>query len=209
MALPNVTLAELYDRNATYWDSALYRLAYFGAYVRLFRQLMREGVLSQPQRVLDCGIGAGILSEALARAADTPVQLHGVDLSPKLLAVAAAKFRAQGVAAEFALADIRQLPYRDERMDAVVSALVLEHVPEPVDAIKEMARVLRRQRMLLIVATRQGAPDHYFRRKYHYQPYSPEAILTWLRTTGLQHVRAYDLLGIGRLFARAYTGVKA
>lgn len=126
-------------------------------------------------RVLDCGVGAGLLSEALLHTAGRRIELNGIDVSSKLLAMSAAKFNRQGVQARLAFGDICRLPYRNEQMDLVISGLALEHVPQPVDAVREMVRVLSSRGSLVIVATRRGAPDYYFRRKYHYKPY-PAAV---------------------------------
>ena len=204
-----MTLAEVYDRNAGYWDSWLYRAVYYRAYIRLLSMLKRDGALGRPVRVLDCGIGAGLLSEALLHIADWQMELNGVDLSSNLLAMSAAKFNGQGVQARLALSDICRLPYRNEQMDLVMSGLVLEHVAQPVDAVREMARVLRHRGPLVLVATRRGAPDHYFRRKYRYRPYRVEVISDWVKAAGLTNVRAYPFSGIARLFAQAYIGTKA
>ena len=203
-----MTLAEVYDRNAGYWDSWLYRAVYYRAYIRLLRMLKRDGALGRPVRVLDCGIGAGLLSEALLHIADWQMELNGVDLSSNLLTMSAAKFNGQGVHARLALSDICRLPYRNEQMDLVMSGLVLEHVAQPVDAVREMARVLRHRGPLVLVATRRGAPDHYFRRKYRYRPYRAEVISDWVKAAGLTSVRAYPFSGIARFFARAYIGMK-
>lgn len=45
--------------------------------------------------------------------------------------------------ARFAVADARRLPVADGRMDVVVSGLVLNFVPDPGQAAREMARVAR------------------------------------------------------------------
>jgi len=201
-------LAEVYDQNAGYWDSTLYRTVYHGAYVRLFRTLQRAGALGRPKQVLDCGIGAGLLSEALLDIADWRPDLNGIDRSSKLLTMAESKFNRRGVRARLALGDIRSLPYRDEEMELVLSGLVLEHIPKPVDAVREMTRVLRRGSLLVLTATRRGAPDHYFRRKYRYTPYPAAALLSWMKEAGLTEVRAYPFSGIARFFARAYVGVR-
>jgi ubiquinone/menaquinone biosynthesis C-methylase UbiE len=202
-----MTLADVYDRNAWYWDSWQYRAIYYRAYIRLLRILKRDGALRWPVRVLDCGIGAGVLSEALLHIADWQMKLNGVDLSSNLLAMSAAKFNGQRVRARLVLSDVCRLPYRDDQMDLVMSGLVLEHVAQPEDAVREMARVLRRG-PLLLVATRRGAPDHYFRRKYGYRPYRAADIAAWVKAAGLTDVRAYPLSGIARFFARAYIGMK-
>lgn len=43
----------------------------------------------------------------------------------------------------YIVGDILNLPFRDESADAIICNAVLEHVPEPQKAIKEMYRVLR------------------------------------------------------------------
>ena len=201
-------LAEIYDRNAAYWDSKLYRAVYYRGYVRLFRALPHDGGLRRPLRVLDCGVGAGLLSEALLNAAGRQIELNGIDLSSKLLAMSKEKFNRQSVQARLAFGDVCRLPYRDEQMDLVISGLVLEHVLQPADAVREMARVLSPGGPLVIVATRRGAPDWYFRKKYHYKPYLAAAVIDWMNTAGLAGVRSRPLSGIARLFAQAYTGRK-
>jgi ubiquinone/menaquinone biosynthesis C-methylase UbiE len=204
-----MNLAEVYDRNSAYWDSTLYRAVYYRAYMRLFLALQREGALVEPVQALDCGVGAGLLSEALFRIAGRGIELHAVDLSANLLAMSAAKFNRLGVRARLAFADIRRLPYPDDQLGLVISGLVLEHIAQPLDAVREMARVLRRGGTLALVATRRGAPDFYFRRKYHYRPYPEGAIVDWMKTAGLRNVRVRPLSGIARFFASAYTGTRA
>jgi demethylmenaquinone methyltransferase/2-methoxy-6-polyprenyl-1,4-benzoquinol methylase len=202
-----MTLTEVYNRNAAYWNSKLYRTAYHRAYVRLFETLKRRSILGRPERVLDCGIGAGLLAESLIDAGERPV-IYGVDLSAALLGMAHSKLKNAGVAARLAFADVSSLPYRNQEMDLVMSALVLEHVPDPPAAIGEMVRVLRHDGLLIVVATRSGAPDHYFRWKYRYRPYGASLMLEWLTEAGLGNVRPYELSGIAHLFARAYVAVR-
>ena len=40
--------------------------------------------------------------------------------------------------------DIHSLPFKDESADAIICKAVLEHVPEPQKAVKEMYRILRK-----------------------------------------------------------------
>ena len=41
--------------------------------------------------------------------------------------------------------DIQGLPFKDESVDAIICKAVLEHVPEPQEAVKEMYRVLKKK----------------------------------------------------------------
>jgi ubiquinone/menaquinone biosynthesis C-methylase UbiE len=70
------------------------------------------------------------LSEALLDVAGRQMELNGVDVSSRLLAMSKEKFSRCGVQARLVFGDICRLPYRDEQMDMVISGLVLEHVPQ-------------------------------------------------------------------------------
>jgi SAM-dependent methyltransferase len=88
---------------------------------------------------LDVGCGTGALSHTVVQAAD-PAVVVGIDPSVGFLAHARAKLAG---GARFAAADARRLPAGDARFDAVVSGLVLNFVPDPGQAVREMARVAR------------------------------------------------------------------
>ena len=124
-------LRRIYDLNAGYWDSRLYRLAYYRAYAKLLRSVASDQRVIGPMRVLDCGLGAGLFSEALLNAITSPVELYGVDVSEQLLSMAKFKCQRRGVRARLAFADMCHLAYRDEGMDLLLSALVLQHVADP------------------------------------------------------------------------------
>ena len=88
---------------------------------------------------LDVGCGTGALSQTVLEAAD-PAAVVGIDPSLGFLAHARARL---GGPARLAAADARRLPVADARVDAAVSGLVLNFVPDPAAAVAEMARVTR------------------------------------------------------------------
>jgi SAM-dependent methyltransferase len=88
---------------------------------------------------LDVGCGTGALSQTVLEAAD-PAAVVGVDPSLGFLANARARL---GGPIRLAAADARRLPVADARVDAAVSGLVLNFVPDPAAAVAEMARVTR------------------------------------------------------------------
>lgn len=94
--------------------------------------------IGKNKTVLDIGCGAGILTNALAQAGH---RVHGIDLSPKSLEVAA-KHDVTGSVA-YQVANAYCLPYEDQTFNVVCAMDVLEHVEEPALLISEASRVLK------------------------------------------------------------------
>ena len=88
--------------------------------------------LTGEETILDVGAGTGHLTAAfLARGHD----VTSVDLSRAMLARNPARARIR--------ADALRLPFPDDSFDLAVEASVLHHVADPVQVLKEMARVSR------------------------------------------------------------------
>jgi SAM-dependent methyltransferase len=95
--------------------------------------------LRRGQRALDVGCGPGALtSELVARLG--PAAVAAVDPSESF--VAAARARHPGVNVLHASAD--HLAFPDEAFDATLAQLVVHFMPDPVAGLAEMARVTRR-----------------------------------------------------------------
>ncbi len=148
-------VASLYDRAAWRWQAMIGLLGYAKAYKRLLGELAAHGALlrlERQSRVLDAGIGAGALTLALARSTPEPPELHGVDLSARMLARARktlAQLEQPGLSGRLRLADICRLPYPDAAFDLVMSAHALEHCVNLGAAIADLSRTLRLFLLLL------------------------------------------------------------
>lgn len=90
-------------------------------------------------RWIDVGCGTGALTEAIAGEAD-PSLLAGVDPSPGFVETARHRLAER---ADLRIGDARELPFQKGEFDATVSGLVLNFVPDPLAAVREMKRVTR------------------------------------------------------------------
>jgi len=93
--------------------------------------------------VLDCGCGTGSLTLDLAESV-APGRVIGLDVDESQLAVARASAdnrRLDGV--EFSRGSVYELPFADATFDVVLANAVLIHLADPVQALREMRRVLR------------------------------------------------------------------
>jgi SAM-dependent methyltransferase len=189
-------LAARYDAAAARWHRTMQRFGYPHAYARLLDELRQIGVLHRrpvPTRVLDCGLGTGVLGAAFARAVPGVATVFGVDLSLAMLHHAAAILAADGVTAELQQADARCLPYRDDEFDTVLSAHVLEHLPAPFAALREMARVLRPGGLFVIVAARANIVDAAIRLKWGHAPLDPSDLARGMTLAGIRDLRGHPL----------------
>ncbi|MFJ6892505.1 methyltransferase domain-containing protein [Streptomyces hokutonensis] len=90
-------------------------------------------------RVLDLGCGTGRALPALrAHVGDAGLVL-GIDLTPAMLAAALREGRDKD--GQLLLADACRLPLPTAALDAVFSAGLINHVPDPATALREWARV--------------------------------------------------------------------
>jgi len=110
----------------------------------LTRMLEAVGaVIAADEVVLDIGCGVGRLTRAIAARA---AHVHGIDVSAEMLARARANL-ADSASVSFHLGDGTSLaPIADASIDAVVSLVVFQHIPDPavtVGYVREIGRVLR------------------------------------------------------------------
>lgn len=90
-----------------------------------------------PATVVEVGVGEGEISQRLRTRFPTATVV-GVDLVDETLAT---HWRANGLACLYG--DAGQLPFADDLADLVLAIEVLEHVPDPAAALREIARVAR------------------------------------------------------------------
>ena len=108
---------------------------------------LKELSLSGGEKILDVGSGLGQFSRAMARQAKRDVL--GIERSPEQIdeAMRQAKADHEEAMVEFREGDARILPLHDdewETFDVVVARFVLEHVPDPLNVVKQMVKAVRK-----------------------------------------------------------------
>lgn len=107
------------------------------------RLILHGSRFEDDERLLEigCGVGAvlGVLGQAFPKA-----RLHGVDWEASQLALARRHLRTLGVQARLQRADAMALPLPAAAFDQVWMMWFLEHVQDPLLALREARRVLRK-----------------------------------------------------------------
>ncbi|NMR21200.1 methyltransferase domain-containing protein [Cellulomonas fimi] len=95
------------------------------------------------QRLLDVGCGPGTITVDLA-ARITPGEVVGLDRSEKVIRMARETAEAAGVTnTTFEVGDVYALPYGDATFDVTHAHQVLQHLTDPVAALRELKRVTK------------------------------------------------------------------
>jgi ubiquinone/menaquinone biosynthesis C-methylase UbiE len=120
-----------------------------------------------PTSVLDIGCGTGVVLRRLARHSSFKGDLHGVDQCPPFIDAALRLAAEEGHAERisFRVGDAHPLDFPSESLDRVIAHTVISHVSEPSKVLREMARVVRRDGMIIVfdgdyASLTYGFPDH-------------------------------------------------
>lgn len=110
---------------------------------------LRKEIVSRMKPVkvaADLGCGPGILLEGLAGKAERAI---GVDNSQRMLEQAERRF-GDNDRISLRIGELRHLPLKDWETDFSVLSLVLHHLPKPLEALRETARVLKYEGRLMV-----------------------------------------------------------
>jgi SAM-dependent methyltransferase len=102
------------------------------------------------ERILDVGVGTGIVAAAIERRGHT---VFGVDISKAMLA--RAQLRLTG---RVGCATGERMPLRDRAFDTVLFVWSLHHMAHPLAAWREAARVVRTEGRVIAVSARPEPP---------------------------------------------------
>lgn len=101
--------------------------------------------IQQGQKIIDIACGTGLISFRAAAATGSSGFVLGTDISDKMVELAGKASNENGIVnTKFERMDAEELKINDDEFDVAVCALGLMYVPGPVNALKEMYRVLKK-----------------------------------------------------------------
>ena len=109
------------------------------------RRVVRAALALRPgDRVLDVGVGPGLLAAEMAPEVGPSGRICGIDISDSMLAIANTRANVPGgPGIELELGSATNIPHPVESFDVVVSTQVFEYVDDVPAALDEVRRVLR------------------------------------------------------------------
>ena len=114
--------------------------------------------LTPGMSLLDVGCGPGSITLGLG-AVVSPGNAVGVDLEPGMIEQAKAMAsEAEINNVEFQVANIYDLPFDDGQFDVVFTSAILEHLADPVGALRSLKRVLKPGGIAAMIQTDWGDP---------------------------------------------------
>jgi len=189
------TLRSLYDASADHWDDYLARLGQLHDYQRLFKSRAVRNCLShldQTSKILDCGVGTGAFSLGLLDSIAHPVHVSGIDISDSMLTHAQQNLKNWSQTLDLRWGDIRRLPFADAAFDAVIFAHVLEHLADPVTALRELVRVLKPGAPLIGSVTRKGLGQVLMSLRWQNRGFAVHQLDACLKAAGFEAVQSFD-----------------
>jgi SAM-dependent methyltransferase len=139
------------------------------------------------KRILDAGCGNGRYTRFLLREADPDALITAFDLSQRMLKRARNRLRSSRVT--HVAADLTRLPYPDAFFDAVICGWVLEHLPDPIPGLRELARVLQPGGKLLLLVTEDTLTGSMCSRMWHCRTHNRNELRRLCHQCGLRWER--------------------
>ena len=183
----NEALKERYDDVAPFWHAAIRRLGYLRAYRGLFQRLQDSCHLSHltgASHILDAGIGTGGLSAALLQVRPEVGTVHGSDISAGMLAEASWRLAQMGHRPVLHHQDSRQR-ISSPPFDLIISAHMLEHLPDPAGGLEILVEQLRPGAPLVIIMTRRGLASSWLHLNWHIRTSSARGLINMMQAAGL------------------------
>lgn len=142
------------------------------------------------QSVLDCATGTGDLAIEFKKTVGAEGSVEGTDFCEEMLLTAPTKAKNLNLDITFKTADVMNLPYADNSFDIVSISFGIRNVSDPLQALREMARVTKPGGLVMVLEFGQ-VKTPVFGNLYNF--YS-ERILPWIGGVVTGQREAYQYL---------------
>lgn len=156
---------------------------------RRAKLLISELNPQKKDRILDIGCGDGFYLYLLSNLGD--FNLTGID--DNFLSIKAAKKQLNGKKINFVVGDIFKMPFEQKTFNKIISSEVLEHLPNDVDGLLTMKKVLKDDGLLFITV-----PNLKF-------PFFWDPINYILQNFFKTHIKSGFWAGVWNMHLRLYT----
>lgn len=114
----------------------------------MIRSSWRKEILSDLKgEILEVGVGTGANFEYYPM----KVNVTGIDFSPKMLDIAQSKIPKSKAEIKLLEMDIEQMNFPDNSFDTVISSCVFCSVPNPIEGLKEIRRVVKPEGKIIML----------------------------------------------------------
>lgn len=147
-ALKKVEIRDIYNKTAGYYN-IYHRLGTYG-FDEKGRNILIDKTIKMNDYVLDAGGGTGITAIKAGNIVGEKGKVVILDMSENMLGQARKKIKKKGIMERFVLkvGDIYEIPYPDLTFDKVLSTYSTCPLDDPLKAVKEMLRVLKKGGLL-------------------------------------------------------------
>jgi ArsR family transcriptional regulator len=142
---------QFFEEHARVWDDLAQNVLPTPVYLP---QLLAQ--IPSASELAELGVGTGSLLPELASRCK---RLVGIDHSSAMLAEAGRRLSASGHSCDLRLGELTHLPLADAELDVVLMNMVLHHLPQPGDVLKEAGRVLKPGGLIIIADLQRHQQD--------------------------------------------------
>jgi ubiquinone/menaquinone biosynthesis C-methylase UbiE len=147
--------------SAPFWEK--YREIIRQMFAPVSRALVEDGLIRSGHAVLDIATGPGEPALTIAALVGPEGRVFGIDPAPEMVEAARRAADHFGFGnAQFDVASADRLPFPAETFDTVVSRFGVMFFPSPVDAVREMLRVLKPGRRLTLAVWNSAERNPFF-----------------------------------------------
>lgn len=156
-------------------------------WMAIVRACVELGELDRSRRALDVGCGWGRIIVGIKIMLPN-LRIDGIDLVHELVQHARDVIPAEtgSLDTNLSVGDAQLLPLSPATFDAAISARVLQYVPDPAAAVKEIARVVKPGGKVVVLLPNKLNPIR--RRRYWAKLYEHREMTRWLEEAGLHEI---------------------